>query len=175
MLNFSICGNVAGIQLRCMLRGETSSDAVRLLGGSVTETAVAASSSTLAPGPPGTNPPPGPAGTNPPPGPVGTNPPPGPLGTNPPPGLPETNKLPGKPKSALPPAPTCRKSVLAQSSYPVNRGGSSLPGFVPSKLMSREFFDQGMTSSKGIPIGTVPPLNWYVAGSATDSGVPSQC
>src|SRR5216683_7430283 len=155
MLNFSICGNVAGIQLRCMLRGETSSDAVRLLGGSVTETAVAASSSTLAPGPPGTNPPPGPAGTNPPPGPVGTNPPPGPLGTNPPPGLlgtnpppgppgtntlpglPETNKLPGKPKNSLPPAPTCRKSVLAQSSYPVNRGGSSLPGFVPSKLMSR--------------------------------------
>src|SRR5216683_2135664 len=118
MLNFSICGNVAGIQLRCMLRGETSSDAVRLEGGSVTETAVATSSSTLAPGPPGTNPPPGPPGTNPPPGPPGTNPPPGP------------------PKKSLPAAPSCRGSVLAQSLYP--RKADSLPFVPPSKLASRK-------------------------------------
>src|SRR5713226_857255 len=139
-----------------MLRGETSSDAVRLEGGSVTETAVATSRSTLAPGPPGTNPPPGPPGTNPPPGPPGTkpppgppgtNPPPGPPGTNPPPGPPGTNPPPGPPKKSLPAAPSCRGSVLAQSLYP--RKADSLPFVPPSKLASRKEFcifsvDQGI-------------------------------
>src|SRR6266849_6242542 len=170
MLNFSICGNVAGIQLRCMLRGETSSDAVRLEGGSVTETAVATSSSTLAPGPPGTNPPPGPPGTNPPPGPPGTNPPPGPPGTKPPPGPPGTNPPPGPPKKSLPAAPSCRGSVLAQSLYP--RKADSLPFVPPSKLASRKevIVDQGIAILLGS--GFVPPLYPYVGGSAMDSGVP---
>src|ERR1700676_1085357 len=183
MLYFSTWGNVREFQVRVIVRADAPSDAVRLAGGSIVEVAVAKSSSTLPPpplmpGPPGINPPgppginpPGPPGINPP-GPPGTNPP-GPPGINPP-GPPGINP-PGTLKYSLPPAPTCRKSTLAQSLYPRNLG--SLPSLPPSKLMSRneELVGQGMSNSPRIPDFVVPPAYLYVVGSLMVSEVPSQC
>jgi hypothetical protein len=113
---------VGAVQLKSIMRADTSSVAVRVVGGWTTEMAVAKSISPplLEPGPEGKSPP-GPEGKSPP-GPEGKSPPgpevknpPGPEGKSPP--GPVVKSPPG-PKRTLPVAPTWPGSVFAQSLYP---------------------------------------------------------
>src|SRR6266850_3437967 len=174
---------VGAAQLKSMKRGDTSSDAVRFLGGRVTELAVARVSSLTPPPPPSLppNPPPPPSFPPRPPPPPSLPPVPPPPPSRPPnpPPPPSLPPVPPPPPS-LPPVPApprpvadkvpvaliCRKSVPGLSGEPTQSSWpriDSLP--LPSKLMSCPANEENEI---------VGPATRDI-NSVLSRGVPSQC